>query len=89
MTPINNADEMRIVKDGNYGAENPEVKGGWDGIVGELVRRVRRTLNGVDASHVEGFQFIIFLNEMLRLSSTAHYLTIPPKYRRRILRLPR
>lgn len=31
---------MRIVKDGNYGAENPEVKGGWDGIVGELVRRV-------------------------------------------------
>lgn len=36
-------DEMRIVKDGNYGAENPEVKGGWDGIVGELVRRVRET----------------------------------------------
>lgn len=36
----NYADEMRIVKDGNYGAENPEVKGGWDGIVGELVRRV-------------------------------------------------
>lgn len=29
---------MRIVKDSNYGAENPEVKGGWDGIVGELVR---------------------------------------------------
>lgn len=28
------------MKDGNYGAENPEVKGGWDGIVGELVRRV-------------------------------------------------
>lgn len=27
------------MKDGNYGAENPEVKGGWDGIVGELVRR--------------------------------------------------
>lgn len=31
---------MRIVKDGQYGAENPEVKGGWDGMVGELVRQV-------------------------------------------------
>jgi hypothetical protein len=29
------------VKDGNYGAENPDVKGGWDGMVGELVRKVR------------------------------------------------
>jgi hypothetical protein len=28
------------VKDGNYGAENPDVKGGWDGMVGELVRKV-------------------------------------------------
>lgn len=27
------------MKDGNYGAENHEVKGGWDGMVGELVRR--------------------------------------------------
>lgn len=34
------ADEIRIVKDGNYGAENPNVKGGWDGMVGELVRQV-------------------------------------------------
>lgn len=42
MMSINNADEIRIVKDGTYGAENPEVKGGWDGIVGELVRRVRK-----------------------------------------------
>lgn len=33
-------DEIRIVKDGQYGTENPEVKGGWDGIVGELVRQV-------------------------------------------------
>lgn len=32
-------DELRIVKDGQYGAENPEVKGGWDGMVGELVRK--------------------------------------------------
>lgn len=34
------ADELSIVKDGNYGAENPDVKGGWDGMVGELVRKV-------------------------------------------------
>ena len=34
-------DELRIVKDGNYGAENPDEKGGWDGMVGELVRQVR------------------------------------------------
>nr|QRN45436.1 kainate-selective glutamate receptor 1 [Carausius morosus] len=31
--------ELRIVKDNRYGAENPEVKGGWDGMVGELVRK--------------------------------------------------
>ncbi|XP_055630590.1 glutamate receptor 1-like isoform X2 [Toxorhynchites rutilus septentrionalis] len=31
--------ELRIVKDGQYGAENPDVKGGWDGMVGELVRK--------------------------------------------------
>lgn len=37
---FNFADELRIVKDGNYGAENHEVKGGWDGMVGELVRQV-------------------------------------------------
>lgn len=30
---------MRIVKDGKYGSENQNVAGGWDGIVGELVRR--------------------------------------------------
>ncbi|XP_044734636.1 glutamate receptor 1-like [Chrysoperla carnea] len=30
--------ELRIVKDGKYGAENPEMKGGWDGMVGELIR---------------------------------------------------
>lgn len=34
------ADELRVVKDGQYGSENPDVKGGWDGIVGELIRRV-------------------------------------------------
>lgn len=33
-------DELKLVKDGSYGAENPNVKGGWDGMVGELVRRV-------------------------------------------------
>ncbi|EAA11672.5 AGAP006027-PA [Anopheles gambiae str. PEST] len=31
--------ELRIVKDGQYGSENPDVKGGWDGMVGELVRK--------------------------------------------------
>ncbi|XP_049960400.1 glutamate receptor 1-like [Schistocerca serialis cubense] len=31
--------ELRIVKDGQYGAENPDVEGGWDGMVGELVRK--------------------------------------------------
>lgn len=27
------------MKDGQYGSENPDVKGGWDGMVGELVRK--------------------------------------------------
>ncbi|XP_031640639.1 glutamate receptor 1-like [Contarinia nasturtii] len=30
---------LRTVKDGSYGSENPNEVGGWDGIVGELVRR--------------------------------------------------
>lgn len=34
------SDQLQVVKDGKYGAENPNVKGGWDGIVGELVRQV-------------------------------------------------
>ncbi len=33
-------DELRVVKDRKYGNENPNVTGGWDGIIGELVRRV-------------------------------------------------
>jgi len=33
-------DELRIVKDGKYGTENPDVPGGWDGMVGELIRKV-------------------------------------------------
>lgn len=32
--------EMRLVKDGNYGNQNPKMIGGWDGLVGELVRKV-------------------------------------------------
>lgn len=40
------ADELRIVKDGKYGAENNEVKGGWDGMVGELVRNVSDSCRG-------------------------------------------
>ncbi|XP_012264901.2 glutamate receptor 1 isoform X2 [Athalia rosae] len=31
--------ELRIVKDGKYGTENPDVNGGWDGMVGELIRK--------------------------------------------------
>lgn len=40
LTPgwLEHKDEIRIVKDGKYGAENPNSPGGWDGIVGELVR---------------------------------------------------
>lgn len=34
-------DVLNIVKDGNYGAENES--GGWNGMVGELVRRVSVT----------------------------------------------
>ena len=34
------ADEMRLVKDKRYGAVNTSVEGNWDGIIGELVRRV-------------------------------------------------
>ena len=33
------ADEIRTVKDGKYGAE--ETNGSWNGMVGELIRRVR------------------------------------------------
>ncbi|KZC05526.1 Glutamate receptor 1 [Dufourea novaeangliae] len=31
--------ELRIVKDGKYGMENADVPGGWDGMVGELIRK--------------------------------------------------
>ncbi|XP_019882341.1 glutamate receptor 1 isoform X1 [Camponotus floridanus] len=31
--------ELRIVKDGKYGEENQDVPGGWDGMVGELIRK--------------------------------------------------
>lgn len=37
-------DELRVVKDRKYGNENPNVTGGWDGIIGELVRRVSEPL---------------------------------------------
>lgn len=29
------------MQDGNYGSENQFAPGGWDGMVGELVRKVR------------------------------------------------
>ena len=35
------ADEIRTVKDGKYGAE--ETNGSWNGMVGELIRRVSVT----------------------------------------------
>ncbi|KAM3968887.1 LOW QUALITY PROTEIN: glutamate receptor 1 [Aphomia sociella] len=31
--------EIRLVKDGKYGNENPKIVGGWDGMVGELLRK--------------------------------------------------
>ncbi|KAL0902302.1 hypothetical protein ABMA27_000205 [Loxostege sticticalis] len=31
--------EFRLVKDGKYGNENPKIVGGWDGMVGELLRK--------------------------------------------------
>jgi hypothetical protein len=36
-------DEIQVVKDGKYG--NEDVYGEWDGMVGELVRRVSVLLN--------------------------------------------
>ena len=33
-------DELRKVIDHKYGSENPNVTGGWDGVIGELVRKV-------------------------------------------------
>lgn len=43
---------MRLVKDNLYGSENPKIQGGWDGMVGELVRRVSVLFNH--------FYFILF-----------------------------
>ncbi|XP_049886195.1 glutamate receptor 1-like isoform X1 [Pectinophora gossypiella] len=31
--------ELRLVKDGKYGNENPKIVGGWDGMIGELIRK--------------------------------------------------
>ena len=36
------SDEIRLVKDKRYGSVNTSVEGNWDGIIGELVRRVSR-----------------------------------------------
>jgi len=33
-------DELRAVKDKKYGIENHETKGGWDGMIGEIIRKV-------------------------------------------------
>lgn len=69
--PLNLPDEIRIVKDGNYGTENPEVKGGWDGIVGELVRRV----SFVTMDLLRKYKFIItFIGGRHRNRFHDHYL---------------
>ncbi|XP_063632819.1 glutamate receptor 1-like [Cydia splendana] len=31
--------EIRVVKDGKYGSENPKIIGGWDGMIGEILRK--------------------------------------------------
>ncbi|XP_050422335.1 glutamate receptor 1-like [Adelges cooleyi] len=31
--------EFRIVKDNKYGVENHDMKGGWDGMIGEIIRK--------------------------------------------------
>ncbi|XP_021197940.3 glutamate receptor 1 isoform X1 [Helicoverpa armigera] len=31
--------EIKIVRDGKYGNEDPKVLGGWDGMIGELIRK--------------------------------------------------
>lgn len=40
LLPFLSTDALRIVKDRKYGAKNADEVGGWDGMVGELVRRV-------------------------------------------------
>lgn len=37
-----NVVELRVVPDGNCGAENQFAPGGWDGMVGVLLRKVSR-----------------------------------------------
>ncbi|XP_053623555.1 glutamate receptor 1-like [Plodia interpunctella] len=31
--------DLRLVKDGKYGRENPKIVGGWDGMIGEILRK--------------------------------------------------
>ncbi|CAB0019762.1 unnamed protein product [Nesidiocoris tenuis] len=62
--------ELRIVKDGQYGADNSEKKGGWDGMVGELIRkrnpqfRMIIWMNLITVSHV----LIIIMQKISRPS---------------------
>lgn len=35
------SDEIKVVSDGRHGVENLNVKSGWDGMVGELIRGVK------------------------------------------------
>ena len=38
------ADEIREVADKAYGTEDATAPGGWNGMVGELIRRVREPI---------------------------------------------
>lgn len=74
-------DELRIVKDGNYGAENPDVKGGWDGMVGELIRKVRLYFYLLDSQFYMFYFYSLLVNSSLRLShllgiNTSNFLYI-------------
>lgn len=54
------ADVLRIVRDGKYGSKNPNEPGGWDGMVGELVRRVSQSFKSflfILCSYFSGFCF--------------------------------
>lgn len=41
------SDELRLVKIGKYGKEDPTMVGGWDGIIGEIVRKVEKNKHGL------------------------------------------
>lgn len=80
------ADELRLVKDGNYGSEKSSAHGGWDGMVGELVRKVSSSARGhsvllsvplsalTDTNHLP--------NELLRIAGSGYCDCRHDDYRR-------